>query len=259
MRSHATGGAESGCGCSGNPREIPPVMVSVSRHDGAEHPLAAQFRGFVRNPRFCCVGAKSALARGQMQIHVARNITSAWNDLDIYPELLAFTRDYRRQPKLFQSFVVLFQGPRTLSESAFEQALWDRVQSLTDKDVWYGNRADRRVSDDPANPHFSLSFGGEAFFVVGLHPRASRAARRFVAPAMVFNLHDQFERLRQEGAYEKLRGTILARDVVQSGSVNPMLARHGEASEARQYSGRAVGAEWACPFRRQERFAPHAA
>jgi FPC/CPF motif-containing protein YcgG len=76
---------------------------------------------------------------------------------------------------------------------------------------------------------------------------------------MVFNLHDQFERLRQEGAYEKLRGTILARDVVQSGSVNPMLARHGEASEARQYSGRAVEAEWACPFRRQERFAPHAA
>ena len=215
-----------------------------------EHPLATRFRSFVRNPRFCCVGAKSALARGQMHIVIARNIASAWNDLDIYPELLDFTRSYRRQPRLFQSFVVLFQGPRTLSETAFEGALWDRVQSLTDKDVWYGNRADRRVSTDPSNPHFSLSFGGEAFFVVGLHPRASRTARRFEAPAMVFNLHDQFERLRADGAYEKLRGTILARDKVQSGSLNPMLARHGELSEARQYSGRAVDAGWACPFHR---------
>ena len=219
-----------------------------------DHPLAKDFRSFVRNPRFCCVGAKSALARGQMRVLVARNITSAWDDLDIYPALLDFTREYRRQPRLFQSFVVLFQGPRTLSEQGFEQALWDRVQSLTDKDVWYGNRADRRVSDDPGNPHFSLSFGGEAFFVVGLHPRASRTARRFEAPAMVFNLHDQFERLRREGAYEKLRGTILARDVVQSGSINPMLARHGELSEARQYSGRAVEPGWACPFQRRAEF-----
>ena len=33
-----------------------------------------------------------------------------------------------------------------------------------------------------------------------------------------------------------------------AGSINPMLARHGDASEARQYSGRAVGGDWVCPF-----------
>ncbi|WP_197430657.1 YqcI/YcgG family protein, partial [Methylobacterium sp. CCH5-D2] len=74
--------------------------------------------------------------------------------------------------------------------------------------------------------------------------------RRFEAPVLVFNLHDQFERLRAEGRYERLRETILARDVDLAGSVNPMLARHGERSEAVQYSGRAVPADWACPFRR---------
>jgi len=31
-----------------------------------------------------------------------------------------------------------------------------------------------------------------------------------------------------------------------------MLAAHGEASEARQYSGRAVEADWVCPFRPRE-------
>jgi hypothetical protein len=119
---------------------------------------------------------------------------------------------------------------------------------MSDKDAWLGQQYDDSVSPDPANPHFSLSFGGEAFFVVGLHPRASRKARRFVAPTMIFNLHDQFERLREEGRYEKLRGAILERDEHYSGSLNPMLSRHGEASEARQYSGREVGSDWGCPF-----------
>ena len=93
-----------------------------------------------------------------------------------------------------------------------------------------------------------MSFGGEAFFVVGLHPRASRPARRFEAPAMVFNLHDQFEALRASGRYDRLRETILDRDLAMAGSLNPMLAPHGTESAARQYSGRAVGEGWECPF-----------
>ena len=32
------------------------------------------------------------------------------------------------------------------------------------------------------------------------------------------------------------------------GLVNPMLAEHGSLSAARQYSGRAVGEDWRCPF-----------
>ena len=104
------------------------------------------------------------------------------------------------------------------------------------------------MSSDPDDPHFSLSFGGEAFFVVGIHPNASRPARRFAKPALVFNLHDQFERLRAEGRYEGMREKILVRDEALAGSRNPMLERHGAASEARQYSGRVVDEGWACPF-----------
>ena len=116
------------------------------------------------------------------------------------------------------------------------------------QDVWRGQDYDPRVSPDPANPHFSLSFGGEAFFVVGLHPNASRPARRFERPTLTFNLHDQFEQLRALGKYETIREKILTRDERLAGSRNPMLARHGEASEARQYSGRAVDDDWRAPF-----------
>ncbi|MBC8051242.1 MAG: YqcI/YcgG family protein, partial [Chitinophagales bacterium] len=67
-------------------------------------------------------------------------------------------------------------------------------------------------------------------------------------PAMVFNLHDQFEQLRSSGAYEKMRETILKRDAAVAGSINPMLSQFGETSEARQYSGRVVNENWVCPF-----------
>lgn len=220
--------------------------------DDDRHPLAERFRAFVREPAFSCVGAKSALSKNQMRIVVARDIRSAWDDLHILPELLDFVRSYQADRQLFQSFVVLFEGPDRLTEDEFERHLWSRVQSLSDKDAWLGQSYDQRVSPDPDDPHFSLSFGGEGFFVVGLHPGASRLARRFERPALVFNLHDQFEQLRETSLYDRLRQTILQRDMVLNGSSNPMLARFGESSEARQYSGRAVDTEWRCPFSGRE-------
>jgi FPC/CPF motif-containing protein YcgG len=223
------------------------------------HPLAKRFQAFVREKSFPCVGAKSALAKGQMRILVCRDIRSAWDDLRIYPNLLDLSRRYRRRPELFQTLVVLFQAPLPRSERLFEQHLWRRLQSLSDKDAWHGQTPDPRVSSDPADSHFSLSFGGEAFFVVGLHPGASRPARRFDAPALVFNLHDQFERLRASGLYGKLRESILERDLKLAGTANPMLSVHGEASEARQYSGRAVESDWVCPFLPAPRDERHAA
>jgi FPC/CPF motif-containing protein YcgG len=217
--------------------------------DHSTHPLSNAFRSFIEDPAFPCVGAKSALSRDQFTIVVARDITSGWDDLRIYPALLAFVSRYKRAPRLFCSLAVLFEQPGDLSETAFESALWERVQSLSDKDAWLGHPYDQRVRPCPTDPHFSLSFGGEAFFVVGLHPNASRKARRFDRPALVFNLHDQFEVLRAGGRYERMRESIGERDLRFSGSINPMLATYGEASEARQYSGRAVDEGWVCPFR----------
>lgn len=208
-----------------------------------------QFQTFIGAPDFPCVGAKSALANDMLHVVEARSLASGWNDLEIHRGLTNWARAYKADPTGLRSFVVIFDGPDDLDEAAFEQSLWDRIQSLADKDAWKGLPYDPRVCPDPDNPHFSLSFGGEAFFVIGLHPQASRPARRFHKPALVFNLHDQFERLRAEGRYERMRERILARDEELAGSINPMLARHGEASEAAQYSGRLVGEDWKCPFR----------
>ncbi len=229
-----------------------PEERALFRSNDLDHPLSRHFQRFIEERDFPCVGAKAALNASRLEIMVARDITSSWDDLRIYPSLLAFARGYAVEPVLFQSFAVVFDGPLDLDESGFEQALWARVQSLTDKDVHGQQAPDLRVAHDPSDPHFSLSFGGQGFFVVGLHPNASRRARRFERPVLVFNLHDQFAQLRADGRYEKLRRQILARDSAFSGGINPMLARHGEMSEARQYSGRMVDETWLPPYRRAE-------
>ena len=220
----------------------------VKTRPSAEDDVEQRLRAFIDDRAFPCVGAKSALARRSLKLLVARNIGSSWDDLPISHALLAFAKDYRVDPFPFQSLAVIFRDPARLTEEAFETAMWERLQSLSDKDAWLGQDHDPRVSDDAGSPHFSMSFGGEAFFVVGLHPGASRPARRFERSVLVFNPHDQFEQLRAAGRYEGLRKSILERDLALAGTANPMLVRFGQGSAASQYSGRHVAEDWKCPF-----------
>lgn len=204
------------------------------------------FETFLGRTAYPCLGAKSALSRHALQAFCADDIRQDTMDAGIAERLQSFA-SATNQDDVFVSLAVLFPGSPLLSEIEFEDALWRRLHAIRQIDrvdhVW-----DDSVSDDPASRHFSMSVGGKGFFIVGLHPGASRVARRFQCPVMVFNLHSQFELLRSDGRYEKLRSAIVARDVLFSGSSNPMLAAYGQRSEARQYSGRNVGEDWMCPF-----------
>jgi uncharacterized protein len=212
-------------------------------------PIEDKFEAFIEAADFPCVGAKSASARGNLTMVRARDLRSGWNDLEIHERLMDWAAAHGEDDGALHSFAVLFAGPDDLNEDEFERLMWERIQSFADKDAWLGQRYASTVSRDPQDPHFALSFGGKAFFAVGLHPHASRPARRFAHPAIVFNPHDQFERLREQNRYGRMREAIMARDAKLAGSTNPMLADHGEASAAPQYSGRQVSGDWKCPFR----------
>lgn len=203
-------------------------------------------KSFLGRKAYPCLGAKSALSRHALQCFCVDDIRQAPDDQRIAARVKLFATN-AHQDDVFVSLAVLFPGSPLLSEVAFEQALWQRLHAvhLIDR-VHHG--WDGSVSDDPESCNFSMSVGGKGFFVIGLHPGASRVARRFQCPVMVFNLHSQFEQLRADGRYEKLRSAIVRRDVMFSGSSNPMLAAYGQRSEARQYSGRIVDEDWVCPF-----------
>lgn len=220
--------------------------VTERSSDGVIHPV---FAAFVADDGFPCVGAKSALSHDAIATLCVGDLRDGAGDIRVLQALRAFAARVD-DDAVFVSMAVIFETTPRLSETAFETALWQRLQALHDLDA-ADHRWDPAVSSDPQAPDFSMSLGGRAFYVIGLHPGASRVARRFSQAALVFNLHSQFEQLRADGRYAKLRDAIGERDVALCGSRNPMLANHGERSEAPQYSGRMVGSDWACPFRVQ--------
>jgi FPC/CPF motif-containing protein YcgG len=195
-------------------------------------------------PEYPCLGARSAARRGRITVGVFDELGSADSARELLARLTEFARDVDLTTG-FASFVAAFRGPVVGSELHFERLLWRELQALHDGDDHPWNGA---VSPDPTSSHFGFSVGGRGFFVIGMHDRASRIARRTPFPVMVFNPHEQFEMLRRSGRFEPMRDAIRRRDRRLQGNLNPMVDDHGRSSEARQYSGREVGEGWVPDF-----------
>ncbi len=205
------------------------------------------FRAFVNDAGFPCLAGKGVVRSGSYGLGVFGTLGSARGSRALARELAGFTRELPRETTNMRAYVAIFPGNAPETEDEFERRLWAQLQRLHEGDdpraSW-----DPAASEDPSDPHFAFSFAGCAYFVVGLNPVSSRVARRFQWPALVFNPHAQFERLRETGHFERLRASIREREIALQGSLNPNLADFGEQSEARQYSGRQAEPEWRCPF-----------
>jgi FPC/CPF motif-containing protein YcgG len=211
--------------------------------------IAAEFGAFVGDVRFPCLAGKGTVRRGDHTLRVYEELGSSRSAAPLALDLADFVRRSPADGAGLSAFVAVFRGPASLDELAFERRLWRQLRHLHALDA--GGGWDPTASDDPTSPRFSFSFAGRALFVVGMHPASSRLSRRFRWPALVFNPRAQFERLRAEGKFERLRAAVRERDVALQGTLNPNLADFGERSEARQYSGRATEPEWRCPFHRK--------
>lgn len=210
--------------------------------------IIEDFYSFIRNDFFPCIGAKGALARNNIRIMVVEHFNRHEEDKEILSFAYNFINDYRKANEGFHSLVFIFKEPVNIDENIFEDMMWRRLQSLKDLDAMKFAH-DKRVSADPASPSFSFSLMEEAFFIIALQPFSSRMARRFSYPALVFNPHVQFEKLRRIGSYEKIKIINRKRDIKLSGSINPMLKDFGDVSEVFQYSGRQYNAQWKCPLK----------
>lgn len=208
----------------------------------------AAFRSLILDNRYPCLGARAAINRGTYRIGAYERLDDESVSRGLLRDIHAFVTERRGISKAFTTFVAIFRDDVAGDEVGFERALWSQLERLhrIDRDfhTW-----DPKVSANPDNPAFSFSLGGEAFFVIGLHPEAHREARRFTWPALVFNAHEQFEDLKESGQFAPLQARIRERDTDLQGSLNPNLADFGHQSEARQYAGREVEADWKCPFR----------
>jgi FPC/CPF motif-containing protein YcgG len=210
--------------------------------------IEKEFASFTASGDFSCLVGKGVVKQNGHVVRAypplgTRAATSALaSDLTMFGDSASEALGLR-------AFVAVFPDHAPRTELAFEARLWAQLQRLHEHDdpraEW-----DKSVSDDGDDPMFSFSFGGLAYFIVGLHAYSSRVSRSFRWPALVFNPHSQFGRLRGEGRFTRIQQTIREREIAVQGSLNPNLADFGERSEARQYSGREVEQDWRCPFHR---------
>jgi uncharacterized protein len=223
---------------------VPELATEVTDAQTASGAIVNAIAEMVGRPDYPCLGARAVFRRDQATVRV-------YDELDAQattPLLLRDLQDFAStvDPDAgFASFIASFRGPQITDERHFERLLWSQLRRLhaADGEPWSDD-----VSPDPEDEHFAFSVAGTPYFLVGLHPAASRDARRAVTPTLVFNLHAQFVALRASGHFPRMRDRIRDRDQQLQGTVNPMLADHGEISEARQYSGREVGPDWRAPF-----------
>lgn len=250
MNHHAISGARDIAGA--NPLTACPHLAQKKRlvrvgPAGSGKTSTDAFGSYVLDGAHPCVMARSVVNKKQVFL---ANYAALGDEAhcaavchDIY-EVLAISK----AEVSLNSLAAVFPAKAFDTEQAFEQALWDQLKGMHAVDrklfPW-----DPCVSQDPNDPEFSFSVGGVAWYVVGLHPEASRKARQFQTPTLIFNRHARFEVLRAEGKYDSLRDRIRQRDIQLQGAINPMLKDHGDSSEATQYSGRAVDGDWHCPFR----------
>ncbi|MFD2516986.1 guanitoxin biosynthesis heme-dependent pre-guanitoxin N-hydroxylase GntA [Salinimicrobium flavum] len=205
----------------------------------------ADFNEFILGKDHPCIMAQTVFSMDKVDFHEYEDFGSRETAKFILEDLKKYISGYDFESNDFLTFLVAFKGRKDYSEEEFEKLLWQQLQYLHEEDdsPW-----DEAVGSDPESGNFSFSLGGRAFYMVGLHPNSSRKARQAPYPALAFNLHWQFEKLREMGSYDTVRSKIRERDIELQGEINPMLADFGEKSEARQYSGRKVGEDWKCPF-----------
>ena len=212
-----------------------------------EEEVLKEYYNFLSNKVFPCVAAKDAMAKGNIKLFVADNIGCPKDDKAILDFMYSFTHFYRKSGRGFYSAAIIFNQPEMLSEEMFDVLLWERLAALRSLDALQYHH-DSRVAANPTESNFSFSLMEEAFFIVGLNPMSSRPARRFKYTTLVFNPHAQFEAMKKDARYEKMKTIVRKRDVSFSGSVNPMLTDFGEASEVYQYSGKNYDRQWKCPL-----------
>lgn len=204
-----------------------------------------EYDDFILKNDHPCLMAQTVFSMDQVDFHEYKDFGSRETAEIILSDLKKYIENYDFESNDFLTFLAVFKGKKDYSEEEFEKLLWQQLQYLHEEDDSFW---DETVKPDPEDPDFSFSLGGKAFYIVGMHPNSSRKARQAPYPTLAFNLHWQFEKLREMNTYQTVRDKIRERDMDLQGDINPMLQDFGERSEARQYSGRKVGDEWKCPF-----------
>lgn len=232
-------------------RHLHPLIISHGQPERISESRLRQSETWIADllgqRHYPCVAALQSFHKSDYQVGFYGSLGTGGRWRDLRRDLLYFLSCQQASQSSLLTFWALFDESSPMDEDVFEQGLWRELSHLTSEET---REQDWGVfTSDPNDKSFCLGLGGHRFFVVGLHPEASRLARRFPVPALVFNVFDQFESLKAKGVYDSMVKTNRERDVKFQGEANPMALIHGDDWESIQFSGKSNdGRKWKCPF-----------
>jgi FPC/CPF motif-containing protein YcgG len=210
--------------------------------------VEGEIKKLLTQKNYPCTPALRSFNRGEYQVGLYKGFGKGLKCADLRQDLLYYIQKQRETMSPYLTFWAVYDDPKKMTEDDFEINLWNELSFLTSEDMrgidWPENK-----NSNPDDKDFSFCLGGEAFFVVGLHPQSSRIARQFKWPTLIFNLFSQFELLKIQGSFFPAVRNSRARDTKLQGSPNPMAVKHGEVWESIQFSGKENPSSWKCPFR----------
>lgn len=207
---------------------------------------AANIKNLVTQPHYPCVAALRSYHQDDYHVGFYGQLGEGDRWGELRNDLHFYLQEQKESDSTYLTFWAMFSGAE-YSEEDFEARMWRQLSLLTsieDADQDWGTVAER----DPAHPKFRFCLAGSEFFVVGLHPKASRLARQFPVPAMVFNVFSQFDKLKKLSQFDQMVTVNRKRDEQFQGTVNPMAAQYAEKWESIQFSGKQNPSHWRCPF-----------
>ena len=138
----------------------------------------SEFETLIRSPDYPCVGAKAALQREACRFRFYGELGEIGAATHCTADLQQFAAISKEIDKEFATFIAIFAGPSGMGEQQFSEQLWRQLSLMAQIDQ-ESNQWDAAYSSDPTHHDFAMSIGGQAFYIIGLHPGASRVARQF--------------------------------------------------------------------------------
>jgi hypothetical protein len=226
-------------------QKLTPLFNSAANIKRAQH-FHHMLSSMIESKEFPCVGAKAAFKQNSYRFGFYNEMAGTDALKGLSHDLSAFAKEQKDMKGAFTTFAAVFDDSFFQDAYDFDEKVWQLLKTLHQIDK---AEYDPIASANPKDANFAFSFAGTAYFVAALSPVSPRLSRRFVAPCLVFNAHYQFEHMKAQGKFEKLRDIIRANDAaLEGGQANRIAADFGETSEAVQYTGISATPPTSCPF-----------
>lgn len=207
--------------------------------------LHNSLRGMCMHSHYPCPGAQMVFLNSDERIAVFEGLT----DNNIYQvcfSLSCYILEYLSGDTGNDlTFILMFKELRRWTKGSFRKHFWKflkNISQLQDKYYPYAKGYSPVLKDK----NFSFSFGEVANYIAAFFADSPRVTRRFAYTALIFNPHDQFNKLKESGKFVSFQKSVDIKDHRLQGSNNESLTDFGEQSEWPQYDS--IDGSSGCPI-----------